>query len=962
MGARFVGRAAETDQLVGLLAEARAGRGAFALISGEPGIGRTALVQHVSEAAAGFDVLWATCWANDQVPCWALVQLARRFAVVTGTPGVDREWFAEGTDRFRLFDTFTQLLSSAERPQLVVVDDLHWADVGSLRYLEFLGHQVRDSRIVVVGTTEDGRLPAELVRLGTRVPLGGLSEGETRELLHALTGRESDAGHVHRRTGGNPSLVTEIALHPGKHIPETVRHVLDRRLAHLSPDAMELLTVGAVLGARFDLREVAAMTHKSVMTVRAALPFDDGVVVQGDAHTVEFPYTLMRDVILARLTPADEVALHRRAAEVVGHDAARLAAHFSRACHAPEAVRYGVEAGRAAIRSGAYEAAVGHFHQTVALLTDPGKRARLLVELAGAQRLSGDPAAAMATARQALELARAVGDHETAGWAALADGHQSPLGEIDWTPVHGIERVLADLPGDDSELRARLLARLAVDTGSGAVAGQAVAMARRVDQPEVIITALIARHDTLRWRPETVHERLAIAAEAVELGTGAGVPESVAEGRLRQLESLLELGQRAAAERVLAECGLLVNQTRNPLWHHLYMTATARLRWLERDFAAAVDITRTMLDGADAVPWVTPMWHEFAASLALAAGDTAGAAEAEARFVASVAATPPHWTRPMWQALEARLAARMGRLADARLTLDQLLAEGVPAVIDRRGGLACLACLAEVAYLVGADEYAADILTMARPYAQVVVLFVWTPMSHYLSLLATMVGDAAEAELHRRSTVDIARRMGARLWLDDLEPPQPPGSPDTVVLAREGDYWTLGHAGNTARLRHGKGMEYLAGLLARPGVETHALHLAGETHPNGTDDLGPHLDARAKAAYKQRLGDLRADLAEATEYHDLERARKARDEIDALVRELARTVGLRGRDRPNGSAAERARINVTRRLRSTIDRISEIHPGLGYHLDTAIRTGTFCSYQPGPAPSVSWRVNIVPSE
>lgn len=179
-----------------------------------------------------------------------------------------------------------------------------------------------------------------------------------------------------------------------------------------------------------------------------------------------------------------------------------------------------------------------------------------------------------------------------------------------------------------------------------------------------------------------------------------------------------------------------------------------------------------------------------------------------------------------------------------------------------------------------------------------------------------------------------------------------------VRFEREGDYWTLRRG--TApphRLRHSKGLQYLAELVSHPDKERHALDLAGaRTGGPGpvSPDLGPQLDATAKAAYRRRLEDLREEQAEAETFNDPERAARAQEEIDALAGELARAVGLGGRDRPVGSAAERARLNVTRGLRSAIARIEAVDPELGHHLDTTVRTGQFCKYEPGPNPPFTW--------
>jgi hypothetical protein len=102
------------------------------------------------------------------------------------------------------------------------------------------------------------------------------------------------------------------------------------------------------------------------------------------------------------------------------------------------------------------------------------------------------------------------------------------------------------------------------------------------------------------------------------------------------------------------------------------------------------------------------------------------------------------------------------------------------------------------------------------------------------------------------------------------------------------------------------------------------------------------------------LLDLEAELSEAEEWNDPERASHLREERDFLARELAAAVGLGGRDRIAASNAERARVNVTRAIRSALDRIQEHSPPLGRHLAATVRTGSFCSYQPDALSTVSW--------
>ena len=125
----------------------------------------------------------------------------------------------------------------------------------------------------------------------------------------------------------------------------------------------------------------------------------------------------------------------------------------------------------------------------------------------------------------------------------------------------------------------------------------------------------------------------------------------------------------------------------------------------------------------------------------------------------------------------------------------------------------------------------------------------------------------------------------------------------------------------------------------------------------GTGDAGPALDSQAKAEYRSRLEDLRAEIEEAEAFNDPERSARAREEMDFIAHELSAAVGLGGRDRKVASAAERARVNVTRALRREIRRIADEDSSLGRELETTVRTGTFCAYEPDPRRPVAWEVD-----
>ena len=190
---------------------------------------------------------------------------------------------------------------------------------------------------------------------------------------------------------------------------------------------------------------------------------------------------------------------------------------------------------------------------------------------------------------------------------------------------------------------------------------------------------------------------------------------------------------------------------------------------------------------------------------------------------------------------------------------------------------------------------------------------------------------------------------------------------------RRGDIWTIGQPGREIQLRDAKGLAHVARLLAAPHVEFHALDLVGgasterghpaaavavgagiEVRARGDGDAGPALDSQAKAAYRARVGELQEEIEEAESFNDPERAARARDELAFIARELAGAVGLHGRDRKTGSDAERARVNVTRAIRTALKRVSEHDAALGRRLGAAIRTGTFCVYEPAPGEEPAW--------
>lgn len=162
-----------------------------------------------------------------------------------------------------------------------------------------------------------------------------------------------------------------------------------------------------------------------------------------------------------------------------------------------------------------------------------------------------------------------------------------------------------------------------------------------------------------------------------------------------------------------------------------------------------------------------------------------------------------------------------------------------------------------------------------------------------------------------------------------------------------------------------KGMRYLAELLARPGVERHVLDLVDRVEglsDAGIDrrrlgDAGPVLDKAARTSYRREIERLRAEIDDALSGDLLETAEALQAELDLLVGQLASAFGLGGRERRAGSAAEKARLNVTRAIRSAVRTLVEALPVAGAVLDRGVRTGRYCVYQPVAGDEVRWIVH-----
>lgn len=372
----MVGRRKELERLVAGLDRASAGRGGAVLVQGEPGIGKTRLVQELLARAAGRGVPWA--WGGsiegggtpaywpwveivrsligrpDPAPLAAgagmseLAQVIPEIQALTGPLEVPAALDPE-TARLRLFQAMATVLAGASAGQalVLVLDDLQWADAASFQLLSYLAPRLRESRLLVLGTYRPAEIgPGHPLRdclatlsrhqVADRVELDGLGELEVADLIEATTGAVvpgRTVAAVRTRTEGNPFFVTELARlmaseHDldasgglGRAVPAGVRDVVRRRLRRLPEETMALLSLAAVEGRDFELRVLEAAaeldSERTLELVEAALM--SGLVLENPdvVGRFRFSHDLVRETILEELTASRRARLHARVGEAI---------------------------------------------------------------------------------------------------------------------------------------------------------------------------------------------------------------------------------------------------------------------------------------------------------------------------------------------------------------------------------------------------------------------------------------------------------------------------------------------------------------------------------------------------------------------------------------------------------------------------------------------------------------------
>lgn len=398
----FVGREEEMGVLRALLDQACAGRGGIGLVVGEPGIGKTRTAEELAADARlrGARVVWGRCYEGNGAPSyWPWVQILRSL-VRDHDESALRSWFGSGVADvaqivpelreqmpdlaapsiespqapFRLFESIASFVRAVaeQKPLVLILDDLHWADRPTLLLLQHLAGELKSSRLLVLGTyrnVEVGRQHplaqtlAELTReqVSQRVTLRGLDEHEVAQIVALTVGADAPPrliAAITRETDGNPFFIAEtVRLLRAEgdaawfsqtttwslKIPPGVREVIGQRLARLSRPCNDALTVAAIIGREFSLavlRQVSGL--QTEMLLEALEEAETARVIVAPPRTLgryTFSHALIRETLYEDLPATRRARLHRQVGAALeafyGSDVeahlAELAHHFLQA-------------------------------------------------------------------------------------------------------------------------------------------------------------------------------------------------------------------------------------------------------------------------------------------------------------------------------------------------------------------------------------------------------------------------------------------------------------------------------------------------------------------------------------------------------------------------------------------------------------------------------------------------------
>lgn len=1039
-GPTLLGREEEQRAIRQALGALHDGRGQVVLLSGEPGIGKSALARWTAAQArdAGVPAHFGFAWeAGDAPPYWPWTQCLR--SLLDGqdlpprlgarlsqllpelAPEDDEAASRLQPDqaRFQLLEAVRSLLAqrAAEQPFALVLEDLHAADRESLFLLQHVCQHAAQAGYLVLGTFREleARLADEAsplwrcAREALLLPLQGLSEGNVQALLERQAGRQAPSGRarqIHAATEGNPLFVTELlALRSGDLVaperalalPGNVRQVIRQHLETLPPAAFSTLAAAAVLGREFDTAALAALLRRTETDTAGMLQpaLEAALLRPVGAATWRFAHLYHRDVLYACLEPGERQALHLRRAAGLERAAAsglleswaELAGHYLAA--GPAHRRKAVDAWRAAARRAGARLA---FIESAALYrraleafgagpdADPAARCELQVQAAEATLRAGDLDEGHAQCREAFQLASALQDVGLMARAALAYGSAFTIGKVDPDLLRLLREALAALgEGDDAAhagLRARLQGRLAAALQPArrpaepiAMAHQAVALARATGDRRVLFETLTSAISALMdFAPAAEH--LELCREYARLAEEFNdVPAQFRAHTMLFIDGL-ELADPSLMDAALDHCERLAQRIDLPHYQWRVHSARALQAVIHGDLdSAAQRLGQAETAATQAEDRIAEMTLSIQAFGLLAArGETrrevVDAAQRRIAQAFAACGSDDVFVRPI--------------IARYRLSLGDDAAAGLacsPGTVDRliaMRELSNIQVVGDCAVLRGDRELARrvfEVLAPAPPACGHGGLYgmSWNgPTALTLARLSVLLGEPEAARRYFQEALEVAERMGAQPLVRQIraelsghampagrarEAAPAAAARPAVELSAAGDYWQVRFGGREAAIRDSKGLQILARLVASPDQEFHVLDLNAAGGPAVLESAAGQaaltgLDDRARDAYRRRLREIGEALEEAREMHDTAQLEELLEEQEALQRELARAFGLGGRRRASGTAAERARVNVTRRIRDAIGKVGEHLPDAGRYLDNTVKTGTYCKFSP----------------